>query len=82
MSTVKIDLSEFNRLENYLGSKSNYNRNYYQHKTHKYVIYVESNDESWNEIYMMHGSDKVFLFECSDEECTNILEGELGLMMS
>ena len=74
---VSVDLNEFERIDYYCGHASFYGHNYYKHKELEYYIYVESNDECWNDVYLMSHNNRVYLVSGYINFDTNIVEGEL-----
>lgn len=80
MATITLDLTEFDIINNL----SVYNRNYYRHKTNRYEIYVESDDEGSSRVYLYKHAMKIFLFDYQyhPDDDLNILYGELFLEMT
>lgn len=80
MSTITVDLNEFDLIKDL----SVYNRNYYRHKINHYELYVESNDEGSSRVYLYKHAIKIFLFDYQyhPDDDLNILYGELFLEMT
>lgn len=73
-STVTIDLKEYTLLDH----MSMYNRNYHQCRENDRIIFIESDDDNWNDFYIIPNiakpQERIFLFGC----CTTDIHDDVA----